>query len=163
MNRTSRVVLIVIAFIVVSIALTWVWNEWLRWLYGDFFKAVATPLYKSLGLDHARVVALRLRYINFVPFVALILVTPRLTLRRRSIGLIVGLMTISASHLMLDLTALIQPGAALPMVAKLISDSFPFLVWFVVAYPVVADLIPGTKSPTNRDSGADPDADPDTS
>jgi hypothetical protein len=36
--------------------------------------------------------------------------------------------------------------------ASVVSDAFPFLVWFVVAYPAIANLIPGasTKEPPER-------------
>lgn len=145
MNSRVRILLTVLAFVIISITLTWLWNEWLRALYGQLFKAVAAPLYDAIGLGHAKAVGLRQRYINFVPFVALVLVTSGLTLRRRAIGLTAGLFTIFLSHLALNLTALIQPGAALPVLASLVSDSVPFLVWFVVAYPVVSKFIPGTR------------------
>lgn len=137
-----KVALILIAFVVVSIGLTFIWNEWLRALYGQFFQIVAPPIYDAIGLGHARVASLRTRYINFVPFVALIVVTPGLPIVRRSVGLIAGLFAISAGHLALNLTALIQPGVSLPVVAALVSDTFPFVVWFVIAYPVLVDLIP---------------------
>jgi len=143
MKACLRILLTIVAFVIISIGLTWLWNEWLRGLYGQLFKTIATPLYDAIGLGHAQAVGLRQRYINFVPFVALVLVTQGLTLRRRMIGLAVGLLTISISHILLNLTALIQPGPALPVMASLVSDSFPFLVWFIVAYPVVSKFIPG--------------------
>ena len=142
MKGKLKAVVIIFAFVVISIGLTWVWNEWLRALYAEFFRTVATTIYDAIGLGHARVAAFRQRYINFVPFVALVLVTPGLTFRRRFVGLGLGLVTISVGHVILNLTALLQPGGSLPIVASLISDSFPFLVWFVVAFPVAVKFIP---------------------
>jgi hypothetical protein len=136
---------VVLAFIVLSVGLTWAWNEWLRVLYGEFFATVAPPIYDALGFGDARVVTRRLRYINFVPFVALVLVTPGLALPRRLIGLAAGLVTIAVSHLVLNLTAHLQPGPALPIVSILISDAFPFFVWIVVAYPALARFLPGAR------------------
>jgi hypothetical protein len=146
MKPRAQIALMVIAFVIISIGLTWLWNEWLSGLYGRFFTTIAPPIYDAIGLGHARAPGLRQRYINFVPFVALILVTRGLTLRRRTIGLLAGLITISISHLLLNLTALIQPGPALPVMASVVSDAFPFLVWFVVAYPAISNLIPGAST-----------------
>ena len=156
MKSRLKIVLMIAAFIVLSIGLTWIWNEWLRELYAQLFNAVAPPLYDAIGLGHARAVGMRERYINFVPFAALVLVTRGLTFRRRSIGLVAGLLTISASHLLLNLTALIQPGVALPVIASLVSDSFPFLVWFIVAYPVIAKFIPGAEFSERPGDGEQP-------
>ncbi len=152
MKSRLQVALMVVGFVVISIGLTWLWNEWLSGLYGRFFTTIAPPIYDAIGLGHARAVGLRQRYINFVPFVALVLVTRGLTWRRRSIGLLAGLITISISHVLLNLTALIQPGPALPVMASVISDAFPFAVWFVVAYPAIARFIPGAEIPKPLDS-----------
>ena len=46
MNPRLKVALVVVAFVVVSIGLTWAWNEWLRELYGAFFKTIAPPLWE---------------------------------------------------------------------------------------------------------------------
>ena len=143
MKPRLQIALMVVGFVIISIGLTWLWNEWLGGLYGRFFTTIAPPFYDAIGLGHARVAGMRQRYINFVPFVALVLVTRGLTWRRRSIGLLAGLAVISVSHLFLNLTALIQPGSALPVMASVISDAFPFAVWFVVAYPAISNLIPG--------------------
>lgn len=138
----KKAILIVLAFCVISIGLTWIWNEWVRVSYADFLTAVAPSIYELIGFEHARVGALRQRYINFVPFVSLLLVTPGLTLRRRTIGLALGLFSIFVSHLALNLTELLQPGNSLPIVPSVISDAFPFLVWIVVAYPTLKKFLP---------------------
>jgi hypothetical protein len=138
----KKIALIVLAFIAISIGLTWVWNEWLRTLYAHLFATVAPPIYDAIGFGDARVLARRLRYINFVPFTALVLVTPGLALKRRLIGLAAGLVTLFVSHLVLNLTSVLQPGPALPVVSILISDAFPFFVWIVVAYPTLAQYLP---------------------
>jgi hypothetical protein len=138
----KKSILIILAFCVISIGLTWFWNEWARTHYAHFLNAVAPSIYELIGFGDARVGALRERYINFVPFVSLVLVTPGLTLRRRTIGLVLGLFSIFVSHLALNLTELLQPGRSLPIVPSIISDTLPFLVWIVVAYPVLKKYLP---------------------
>jgi len=141
----AKAILIVVSFVVISIGLTWIWHESLRVYYGELFTNVALKLHGALGLGHAPIAGLRQRYINFVPFTALLLVTPGLALRRRSLGLIVGLVIISISHLAVNLTALMTPGPSIPVLAALVSDTFPFLIWFIVAFPVLAKFMPGAK------------------
>ena len=134
----KRAVLVVLGFAVITIVLTWFWGEWGRLQYGRLLKTVAPPIYDLIGFGDARVGAMRQRYINWVPFVGLVLVTPGLVWRRRTIGLLAGLFTLFASHLALNLTERLQPGKSLPVVASMISDALPFVIWIVVAWPVVS-------------------------
>lgn len=153
----KKTLLIVLSFVVISIGLTWIWNEWARAGYAQLLKSVAPPLYELLGFGDARVGLLRERYINFVPFVSLLLVTPGLTLRRRAIGLALGLVFIFVCHLALNLTELFQPGRSLPIVPSIVSDALPFLVWSVVAYPVLTKFLVVTTEPETN--GDDPPTD----
>jgi hypothetical protein len=152
-------VFVVLGFVAISIVLTWIWNEWVREAYAHFLLAVAPPVYDALGFEGARVVARRLRYINFVPFLALALVTPGIRIRRRMIGIALGLLALFVGHLVLNLTALLQPGPALPVISILISDTFPFFVWIVVAYPVLVRYLPAGRSMADHATNADADPD----
>ena len=149
----KKALLVVVAFFVVSITLTWIWNEWLRADYARLLNAVAPPIYELIGFGDARVGAHRLRYTNFVPFVSLVLVTPGIAWRRRATGLVLGLMAIFVSHLGLNLTERIAPGQALPMVPALLSDALPFLLWLVVARPTLVGLLPSGAPPVEGDAG----------
>jgi hypothetical protein len=150
----KKTVLIVLAFGVVSIGLTWIWSEWARAGYAQLLDTVAPPIYELIGFGDARVGTRRERYINFVPFVSLLLVTPGLTLRRRTIGLGLGLFSIFVGHLALNLTEILEPGHSLPMVPSIISDALPFLVWIVVAYPVLKKYLPVPTEPDSNDSSS---------
>jgi len=150
----KKAILVFLAFFVVSIGLTWVWNEGLRNLYGELFKAVALRLHGFLGFGDAPIAPYRTRYINLVPFVSLILVTPGIALRRRAIGLGLGLVALFVSHLALNLTAYYSPGAALPIVPALFSDTLPFLLWLAVAYPALGRLFGVMSGGTEEAAGS---------
>lgn len=127
-------------FVAITLLLTWLWDDGGgRLAYGRFLKAVAPPIYDVLGFEGARVGAFRQRYVNFVPFVGLLLVTPGLTLRRRVLGLVIGLFVLFCGHLALNLTEIGRGRARhLPLVPSLISDTLPFVVWLFVAAPALA-------------------------
>lgn len=148
------VVAIVLGFAVITIGLTVFWIEWGRLHYGQFLKLVAPPIYDLIGFGDARVGAFRQRYINFVPFVGLVLVTPGLAWKRRFTGLAAGLGALFVGHLALNLTERVHRGGHLPFVPSLVSDALPFLLWILVAYPVLSTWFvaalapPPTPSPT---------------
>lgn len=140
----TKALLRIAAFAVVTLGLTYLWDEGGQALYGRFLKTVAPSIYDVLGFDGARVGALRQRYVNFVPFIGLVLVTPNLSVRRRAVGLALGLFALFVGHLGLNLTE-IGAGRArhLPLVPSLVSDTLPFLVWLVVAAPALAHWLSG--------------------
>ena len=134
----KRGVLVVVAFVLVTIGLTWFWEEGGRRQYGLFLKTVAPPIYDAIGFGDARVGAFRQRYINWVPFVGLMLVTPGLAWRRRAVGLFGGLGLLFVGHLALNLTERVHKAAQLPFVPSLLSDALPFVLWILFAWPVVS-------------------------
>jgi len=134
----KRGILVVIGFIAITVALTFLWEEGGRLNYGRFLKTVAPTIYDWFGVGDARVGALRQRYINWIPFVGLVAVTPGLALRRRVFGLMGGLGAIFVGHLALNLTERVHKAAHLPFVPSLVSDALPFVLWILVAWPVVS-------------------------
>ena len=133
-----KVVLRVAVFAAITLLLTWLWGEGGRVLYGKFLKLVAPSIYDAIGFEGARVGAFRQRYVNFIPFVGLLLATPGLASRRRLVGLVAGLFVLFCGHLALNLT---EAGAGrarhLPILPSLVSDTLPFIVWLVVAAPAL--------------------------
>jgi hypothetical protein len=65
-----------------------------------------------------------------------------------------GLFSIFVGHLALNLTEILEPGHSLPMVPSIISDALPFLVWIVVAYPVLKKYLPVPTEPDSNDSSS---------
>lgn len=151
MRRAGSIVAMLLGFVAITIALTWFWTEWGRQAYGHFLREVAPPIYDLVGFGDARVGAFRQRYINFIPFIGLVLVTPRVQAKRRILGLVAGLVALFAGHLVLNLTELMQPGAHLPFVPSLISDALPFVLWVAVAWPVLAPFLPGLAADPSPD------------
>ncbi|MFO0688037.1 MAG: hypothetical protein U0900_04975 [Myxococcota bacterium] len=144
----SQRLLRVAAFVAITLLLTFLWDEGGRVAYGRFLKTVAPPIYDLLGFDGARVGAFRQRYVNVVPFVGLVLVTPGLPARRRLVGLVIGLFVLFCGHLALNLTEVGRGRARhLPILPSLLSDTLPFLVWLGVAAPVLTRWLPGPRDP----------------
>ena len=140
----TKIALRVAAFVAITLVLTWLWGEGGRVLYGKLLKLVAPPIYDLFGFEGARVGAFRQRYVNFVPFIGLLLVTPNLSARRRAFGLAAGLVALFCGHLALNLTESGAGGARhLPVVPSLVSDTLPFLVWLVIAAPALVHWLPG--------------------
>lgn len=155
----KKALLVLAAFGLVSVALTLAWNAWLQDAYAAVFRWVAEPLYALLGSEDTLVVARRKRYINLVPFVSLVVVTPGIGPRRRGLGLVLGILALFAAHLALNWSARFAPGMALPVVPAILSDALPFLVWLVVAYPALVGLLPGRVRPEGEE--APPEGAPD--
>lgn len=153
----KRALMIVASFVVVTLALTFFWEEVGRLNYGRFLKTVAPTLYDWIGVGDARVGALRQRYINWIPFVGLVLVTPGLRMRRRALGLAGGLLALFVGHLTLNLTERVYKASHLPFVPSIVSDALPFLLWIIVAWPTVSQWFAATlvTVPDSNDKPAD--------
>lgn len=149
----KRALLVGLAFLLVTLPATWLWLEWGQQAYGSVFGPTARTLYDLLGLDGIPVKRERLRYINLVPFVGLMLVTPGLPLRRRLGGLAVGLLLLFASHLLLNaLGSSIPGGTRLPTTAAIVSDALPFVLWVAIAREPLKRFVRRDKSELTPDS-----------
>ena len=140
---------IALELIVVSVALSWLWTSYGTAAYLQFFGRLARPFFDAIGQDHI-VIAFRERFINLVPFLVLMAVTPGLSLRRRSLGTLLGLFVLFCGHLALTWLAGItpRPGSGgfrdnaftIRLIANLASDSLPFLIWATIAARQVRGL-----------------------
>ena len=98
---TKQVLLFATKFVALSVPLVWLWMEWGRGAYGRFLTSMAQPIYELLALE-IQPGGARERYINYIPFLVLMFITPRLSIARRVMGTIVGAMAIFTFHLIFD-------------------------------------------------------------
>ncbi len=136
----KRLILPILGFLVITLALSFYWEEaGGRQAYAVFLKTKGAGLLDVLGIEGVRVAGGRIRYINWIPFVGLMLVTPGLTLKRRFLGLVIGLVVLFATHLGLNATQ-VRGEPQLPLVPSLVSDTLPFLIWIIAAFPALSRL-----------------------
>lgn len=140
---------IALELVVLSVGLSWLWLSYGKYVYAEFFGSFARGFFDSIGREDI-VVAYRDRFINIIPFVVLMAVTPGLSVLRRSLGTLLGLVALFCGHLVLTWLAGITPRPSgggftfdaftIRLAAMLFSDSFPFLLWAVIAARQVRGL-----------------------
>lgn len=145
-----RLLLVLLEIVAVSVPLTWLWLVWGRDAYGALFLELALPIYGLLGLTDLVPVGARDRFINYLPFLILMIVTPRLSLRRRIVGTAVGFLVIFCVHLVFVYVASTAaevggprtPRGFLQIVpANTLSDAVPFALWVVIAREFVWEQV----------------------
>lgn len=125
--------------VALTVPLTWLWvsggREWYAWLLAP----LADAIYALLGLDGVTFFA-RERYINQVPFAALVLLTPGLSARRRFGGLALGALAIFALQMLVNAIALrgSPTATSLPAGLSILSDAEPFVLWALIARDFLA-------------------------
>ena len=130
-----------------------VWWSGGRELYGQYFSQAANAIYGLVGIDPFPALH-RQRYINYVPFIALMALTPGLDLRRRSLRLLAGIFAIFVSHVVVNALGPRQgPDFTLPVSLAVFCDAFPFVLWAILAREFAMEW-------TLRFLGMTPDSDP---
>ena len=125
--------------VALTVPLTWIWVSGGREWYGSSLAPLADAIYALLGLDGVTFFP-RDRYINQVPFAALVLLTPGLSARRRFGGLALGVVAIFALQMLVNAIALRGSPAAtsLPAGLSILSDAAPFVLWALIARDFLA-------------------------
>jgi len=118
------------------------------------------PIYGALGLTTLVPEGARDRFINYLPFLILMLITPRLTLKRRVLGTLVGFLVIFLAQLVfvyvVNLETSEGPGLTHSQFVRIVpantmSDSLPFVLWILIAREFVWENIAKVlKSPQRR-------------
>ncbi len=145
---TGRYLLPAIKIVGISVPVTWAWLEWGRDAYGHFFTQIAIPVFGFLGYTNLLPEGARDRFINYLPFLILMIVTPRMSWLRRWGGIAVGFIVIFVFHLIFvfvfDLAfprpnQMTEEGYPTFLPAMLVSDSIPFVLWIVIAQDFVKE------------------------
>ena len=146
----ARILFTLLKVVVISVPLTWLWLAWGREAYGAFFLEAAMPIYGLLGLTDVVPIGARDRFINYLPFLILMLITPRMTWRRRAGGIAIGFAVIFVVHLVFVYvasdsasrdSAQTAQGFMRIVPANALSDSIPFALWVVIARDFVWESV----------------------
>jgi len=131
--------LFLIKFICLTAPIVWLWHIGGWKLYHALYSPVAEAVYRWLGLEGVEATS-RIRYINLIPFVTLMVLTPNLSTRRRLTGTAIGLAILFAMHIAVNLVA--NPKTqVLPQMVRLMLDAAPFFLWVVIAREFVRDFM----------------------
>ena len=145
-----RLLLTLLRIVAVSAPLTWLWIQWGREAYGRLFLELSMPIYGVLGLTSLVPVGNRDRFINYLPFLILMIITPRLSLTRRVVGTVVGFVMIFIMHLIFVYVASGANAAGGPTTregfmqivpANTFSDAIPLALWVVIARDFVWEKV----------------------
>ena len=151
----KRVVLLTLEVVAVTLPLTWLWLAWGREAYHGVFVQLAGPVPAWFGLPSYQLITVPQRFINYVPFLALMIVTPRLSLARRVLGTLVGFGVIAVAHLAFYVVSVavyaehgVTPRAMSALFpVLLLSDTLPFILWAIIARDVLRDAIARIRVP----------------
>ena len=147
------------SFVVLTVPLTWLWLSGGEELYAKAITPIAREIYELIGVSGKGTLR-RTRFINLVPYTTLILLTPRLSPRKRLVGLLTGWLLLISSHIGLNGYAMASGSRGqLPPVAALGSDALPFLIWFVFARDFVRETLRAVRGEAEQDAGSNPEAD----
>lgn len=150
------ILLFTLSFIALTMLGTGLWLAGGEGLYARALQPIAHEIYQALGVT-GRGSLHRTRFINLVPFTALMLITPRLGLRQRVAGLLAGWSILAASHIALNGYAMARGARGqLPLLAAQASDALPFLLWLALARDFVRERLRGLRPRTHRASGGAP-------
>lgn len=140
---------LLLKFVAITLPLTWLWMNGGQDAYFSFYMDLVRPILRGLGVTSFSPGLVRDRMIGFVPFLALMLVTPQLTPRRRFGGIAIGVGVLFVSHIALTYWAwatFVRDGATNQSMmryfpALIVSDALPFLLWAVFANRLLSELI----------------------
>jgi len=134
----KQTLLFLAKFIALTAPLTWLWQEWGRGAYRAIYVPAAQAVYGLLGYGHVPVPG-RQRFIDWIPFLALMILTPRLRLSRRLLGIVFGMLALFLLHILVQLWAG-PPKRSFPLWVKMLLDAAPFALWVAIAHEFVREV-----------------------
>lgn len=149
----KRLLLLVLEFLVLTVPTAYVWIEWGRTAYLRVFVMLSTPILIFLGVEEFKPNLVQEHFLNYIPFLVLMVITPQLTLRRRIIGTIIGFVIIFFDHIGLVSMAYVAhsnyglsaKAFSTLFPALLFSDSLPFILWAIIAGGYLKSVVAGFK------------------
>ncbi len=140
MKSSHRLILAFLGFFALTMLGFWAWEFAGQRLYAQIMKGTASWVYPLFGLRDIPPAWARVRYVNIVPFVALMLVTSGISWKRRTLGILGGLVFLHFSHLAMNATPrLIDIGReglgpnTIAPIFMMLSDGLPFILWAALA------------------------------
>jgi hypothetical protein len=144
-------VLFLVKFVCLTAPFVWLWQVGGLSIYHVIYSPIASAIYESLGFEGIATPA-RDRYINIIPFLTLMILTPDLSKRRRFGGAAIGLLILFSIHIAANFTANPQT-LRLPQMVTLVMDAAPFFLWVIIANRFVRGLMKwGTTSAIAEES-----------
>jgi len=145
---TRKPWLLLIEFVVLTTLFTVIWIRWGREAYLPFFLDLADPIFAWLEMPPVRLRESPQRFMNYAPFLALMLITPAMSPLRRALGIAIGVVVIFYSHVLMvwiaydAWIATSSRAEAFPMTfpTLMLSDALPFLLWVVFAEKFVREM-----------------------
>ena len=149
---TPRLLPFLLAFVVLTAPLAYVWLEWGSDLYARALLGIVGPRDPAAGMPGNAAVP---RFISVVPFLVLMWVTPGLEWRRRLWGSLLGLVLLAIVHLALLSLVLRGSGSGQESIARyfpflVLADGAPLLLWVVFARDFGRSVIPGLEEHPQR-------------
>ena len=126
------------------------WETGGREAYGRLFIWLAERIFGLFGFDDVLLGA-RERFINLVPFLALMAATPGLSARRRFGGAAAGVMALFVAHLVASFMVgwRSQVLITFPLAIAVVLDVLPLVLWLYIARDVLAEWL----GPPEEESG----------
>jgi hypothetical protein len=140
---------LLVELVALSLPLTWLWLAWGQGAYEAFFAETARPLLAALGATSVPDSPARRRFVSYVPFLVLMLVTPGLPWRRRLGGILLGVPLVFLAHVGLVAVEALSHTRHRPtedsfstvFPAAVFADAFPFVLWALFANDVLRRLL----------------------
>jgi hypothetical protein len=152
----KQALLFLVKFVCLTAPFVWLWHEGGWSVYHAFYHPIAEAIYEWLGFEGVAAPA-RDRFVNLIPFLALMILTPKLSVRRRLVGTAIGLAILIAMHIAVNLTA--HPVTLkLPRPVSLALDAAPFVLWVVIANELLRDFMRSAGVKADVEESAETDA-----
>jgi hypothetical protein len=138
---TKNLLLPLLKFVAITGPITWWWMHGGQDLYFAAFKHLARPILLQIGVTNFPPSVVRDRLLNFLPFIALMMVTPQMSRFRRYVGIAGGMVVIFLGQVALTWWAWVcfakngrGPESMTDFFpAMVISDALPFVLWALLA------------------------------